>query len=127
MSLLFTPLELRGLHVRNRIFLSPMCQYSSPGGLATEWHLVHLGSRAAANGHIVDIFTGCLDQIGLLEMKSTVNYTGGSMVLADSFTTSIFKQSFQRLFLKDDQDNLNAAYSATLDVMVSVNHANGLY
>lgn len=53
MSLLFTPLELRDLRIRNRIFLSPMCQYSSPGGLATDWHLVHLGSRAVGGAGLV--------------------------------------------------------------------------
>lgn len=53
MSLLFTPLELRDLVIRNRIFLSPMCQYSSPGGMATDWHLVHLGSRAVGGAGLV--------------------------------------------------------------------------
>jgi 2,4-dienoyl-CoA reductase-like NADH-dependent reductase (Old Yellow Enzyme family) len=46
MSVLFSPLKLRGLEFRNRIFVSPMCQYSCVDGLPTEWHLVHLGSRA---------------------------------------------------------------------------------
>jgi 2,4-dienoyl-CoA reductase-like NADH-dependent reductase (Old Yellow Enzyme family) len=44
--LLFTPLPLRGVTLRNRILVSPMCQYSSADGFATDWHLVHLGSRA---------------------------------------------------------------------------------
>lgn len=43
---LFTPLTQRGITLRNRIAVSPMCQYSSVDGLATDWHLVHLGSRA---------------------------------------------------------------------------------
>src|SRR5215218_7641301 len=43
---LFSPLTLRGLALTNRIGMSPMCQYSSPDGFATDWHLVHLGSRA---------------------------------------------------------------------------------
>ena len=47
MSHLFAPLELRGLTLPNRIAVSPMCQYSSVDGFATDWHLVHLGSRAA--------------------------------------------------------------------------------
>ena len=53
MNLLFTPLELRDLVIRNRIFLSPMCQYSSPDGMATDWHLVHLGSRAVGGAGLV--------------------------------------------------------------------------
>jgi len=77
-----------------------------------------LAKRASTNGHIVDIFAGCLDQIGLLEMKSLVNSTGGFMILSDSFTTAIFKQSFQRVFNKDAQGNLQMGFNATLDVQV---------
>jgi 2,4-dienoyl-CoA reductase-like NADH-dependent reductase (Old Yellow Enzyme family) len=43
---LFSPLTLRSLTLPNRIVVSPMCQYSSIDGLANDWHLVHLGSRA---------------------------------------------------------------------------------
>lgn len=50
---LFTPLTLRGLEFRNRIFVSPMCQYSSTDGFATDWHLVHLGSRAVGGAGLV--------------------------------------------------------------------------
>ena len=53
-------------------------------------------------------------------MKSMVNSTGGFMILSDSFTTAIFKQSFQRVFNKDAQGNLQMAYNATLDVQVRV-------
>jgi 2,4-dienoyl-CoA reductase-like NADH-dependent reductase (Old Yellow Enzyme family) len=45
-SALFTPLSIRGVTLRNRVVVSPMCEYSSPNGFATDWHLVHLGSRA---------------------------------------------------------------------------------
>jgi len=50
---LFDPLPLRGLELRNRIAVSPMCQYSSVDGFATEWHLVHLGSRAVGGAGLV--------------------------------------------------------------------------
>src|SRR4051794_36484840 len=53
MSQLFTPLVLREITVRNRIFVSPMCQYSSRDGLPTDWHLVHLGSRAVGGAGMV--------------------------------------------------------------------------
>lgn len=43
---LFDPLEIRGVKFANRVFVSPMCQYSSEDGYANDWHLVHLGSRA---------------------------------------------------------------------------------
>ncbi len=53
MAHLFEPLELRGTRLRNRIGVSPMCQYSCSEGLATEWHLVHLGSRAVGGAALV--------------------------------------------------------------------------
>lgn len=46
MSKLFTPIKLRGVEFRNRIFMSPMCQYCAHDGIPDDWHLVHLGSRA---------------------------------------------------------------------------------
>ena len=53
MAHLFTPLTLRSLTLRNRIAVSPMCQYSSVEGFANAWHLVHLGSRAAGGAGLV--------------------------------------------------------------------------
>ncbi len=50
---LFTPYTLRGITMRNRIVVSPMCQYSCIDGLATDWHLVHLGSRAIGGAGLV--------------------------------------------------------------------------
>src|SRR5690242_15024310 len=50
---LFEPLKLREVTLRNRIGISPMCQYSSEDGLANDWHLVHLGSRAVGGAGIV--------------------------------------------------------------------------
>jgi 2,4-dienoyl-CoA reductase-like NADH-dependent reductase (Old Yellow Enzyme family) len=46
MASLFSPLAQRAVTLRNRIVVSPMCQYSCVDGIATDWHLVHLGSRA---------------------------------------------------------------------------------
>jgi 2,4-dienoyl-CoA reductase-like NADH-dependent reductase (Old Yellow Enzyme family) len=50
---LFDKLQIRDVTLRNRIVVSPMCQYSSPDGLATDWHLVHLGSRAVGGAGLV--------------------------------------------------------------------------
>jgi 2,4-dienoyl-CoA reductase-like NADH-dependent reductase (Old Yellow Enzyme family) len=50
---LFTPLTVREVTFRNRIAVSPMCQYSSVEGFATDWHLVHLGSRAVGGAGLV--------------------------------------------------------------------------
>ena len=50
---LFSPLTLRGITLRNRIAVSPMCEYSSVDGFANDWHLVHLGSRAVGGAGLV--------------------------------------------------------------------------
>jgi len=50
---LFDPLALRDVTLRNRVGVSPMCQYSSDDGLANDWHLVHLGSRAVGGAGLV--------------------------------------------------------------------------
>ena len=50
---LFSPLTLRGVTLRNRIAVSPMCEYSSVDGFANDWHFVHLGSRAVGGAGLV--------------------------------------------------------------------------
>jgi len=50
---MFSPMTLRGVTLRNRIAVSPMCQYSSVDGFATDWHLVHLGARAVGGAGLV--------------------------------------------------------------------------
>jgi len=50
---LFSPLQIRGIELRNRVVVSPMCQYSCEDGFATDWHLVHLGSRAVGGAALV--------------------------------------------------------------------------
>ncbi len=53
MTSLFSPLRLRGVTFRNRIFVSPMCMYSAEEGVPNDWHLVHLGSRAVGGAALV--------------------------------------------------------------------------
>jgi 2,4-dienoyl-CoA reductase-like NADH-dependent reductase (Old Yellow Enzyme family) len=50
---LFQPLTIKSVTLRNRIGVSPMCQYSSEDGVATDWHFVHLGSRAVGGAGLV--------------------------------------------------------------------------
>jgi 2,4-dienoyl-CoA reductase-like NADH-dependent reductase (Old Yellow Enzyme family) len=61
---LFDPLILRGATLRNRIGVSPMCQYSSADGLATDWHLVHLGSRAVGGAGLVNTEAAAIEPRG---------------------------------------------------------------
>ncbi len=51
--LLFTPLAIRTITLKNRLVVSPMCQYSGEDGFANDWHLVHLGSRAVGGAGLV--------------------------------------------------------------------------
>ncbi len=56
---LFDPLELAGVTLKNRIAVSPMCQYSAEEGHPTAWHLVHLGSRAVGGAAARDGGSHC--------------------------------------------------------------------
>jgi 2,4-dienoyl-CoA reductase-like NADH-dependent reductase (Old Yellow Enzyme family) len=64
MAHLFEPLTLRGVTLRNRIGVSPMCQYSSEDGMATDWHLVHLGSRAVGGAGLVSVEATAVEATG---------------------------------------------------------------
>ncbi|MGL5406477.1 MAG: NADH:flavin oxidoreductase/NADH oxidase [Propionibacteriaceae bacterium] len=61
--MLFEPLTLRGLTIRNRIWLSPMCTYSARNGVPNDWHLMHYGARAAGGfGLLIAEATGILPE-----------------------------------------------------------------
>ena len=53
MAKLFAPYQLRGIEFKNRIFVSPMCQYSAEGGMPNHWHLVNYGSKAVGGAALV--------------------------------------------------------------------------
>jgi 2,4-dienoyl-CoA reductase-like NADH-dependent reductase (Old Yellow Enzyme family) len=53
MAQLFSPLVIKSVEFKNRIVVSPMCEYSSVDGFANEWHLVHLGSRAVGGAGLI--------------------------------------------------------------------------
>src|SRR5260221_12021104 len=55
MSYLFSPIELRGLKLPNRVVVSPMCQYSAVDGAANSWHLIHLGGLALSGAGLLTI------------------------------------------------------------------------
>jgi len=82
-------------------------------------HFEALALRTATNGHCIDIYSCALDQTGLLEMKQCCNSTGGHMVMGDSFNSSLFKQTFQRVFATDPKNDLKMGFNATLEVKCS--------
>ncbi|RVU00199.1 NADPH dehydrogenase NamA [Mucilaginibacter limnophilus] len=53
MSHLFSPIKIKSVELRNRITVSPMCEYSATDGFANNWHLVHLGSRAVGGAGLI--------------------------------------------------------------------------
>ncbi|XP_025247280.1 protein transport protein Sec23A isoform X1 [Theropithecus gelada] len=82
-------------------------------------HFEALANRAATTGHVIDIYACALDQTGLLEMKCCPNLTGGYMVMGDSFNTSLFKQTFQRVFTKDMHGQFKMGFGGTLEIKTS--------
>jgi 2,4-dienoyl-CoA reductase-like NADH-dependent reductase (Old Yellow Enzyme family) len=64
MSKLFSPLKIREITFRNRAWVSPMCQYSSNEGQPTDWHVVHLGSRAVGGAGMVMVEATAVSPIG---------------------------------------------------------------
>lgn len=79
----------------------------------------NIASRAYKAGQIIDVFSCCLNQVGLLEMKCLVEKTGGYMILTDSFSTILFKDSFKKIFDLDDDGNLKMAFRGKCDLYVT--------
>jgi 2,4-dienoyl-CoA reductase-like NADH-dependent reductase (Old Yellow Enzyme family) len=66
MSLLFSPLQLRSIQLKNRIAMSPMCQYSSENGYINEWHLLHYPTRAAGGVGLIIVEASAVEQRGVI-------------------------------------------------------------
>ena len=62
--LLFSPLSLRGVTLKNRVVISPMCQYSACDGIANDWHLVHLGQFATGGAGLVFCEAAAVEEHG---------------------------------------------------------------
>ncbi|KAK9496717.1 hypothetical protein O3M35_013012 [Rhynocoris fuscipes] len=75
--------------------------------------------RAAGNGLAIDIYSCSLDQTGLYEMKSCCNSTGGYMVISDSFNSSLFKQTYQKVLCKDQKNDIKMAFNGILEIKTS--------
>jgi hypothetical protein len=78
-----------------------------------------LAGRCVQNGHVIDVFACALDQCGVYEMKLCVERTGGSLVQTDTFTNVIFKESFKRIFARDEDNNLSMAFNGEMEVITS--------
>ncbi|AFZ79676.1 Sec23/Sec24 domain containing protein [Theileria equi strain WA] len=78
-----------------------------------------LAMLCATNGHTIDIFACSLDQSGLHEMKVCCDKTGGYMVMSDSFSMSIFKDSLKSIFTVDKDGFMTQGYNAKISVFTS--------
>eukprot|EP00164_Ancoracysta_twista_P005854 GFYU01008054.1.p1 GENE.GFYU01008054.1~~GFYU01008054.1.p1 ORF type:complete len:749 (+),score=265.01 GFYU01008054.1:130-2376(+) len=78
-----------------------------------------LADRAVTNGHVIDLFCCSQDQVGLYEMKSVAEKTGGYVVLAEGFISDVFKQSFKQILERDESGNLKMAFNVQLEVQTS--------
>ena len=76
MSRLFSPITVRGLTLPNRVWVSPMCQYSATGGLPGDWHLVHLGQFAAGGAGLVMTEATAVTAEGRISPQDTGIWTG---------------------------------------------------
>ena len=68
---LFSPMQLRSITARNRIWISPMCQYSvfAEDGIATSWHMVHLGSRAVGGAGVIIVEATSVEPRGRISAR----------------------------------------------------------
>src|SRR5215471_511857 len=71
---LFTPLRLRDVELKNRIIVSPMCEYSANEGHPNSWHLVHLGSRAVGGSALVMTEATGVQAVGRISPEDTGIY-----------------------------------------------------
>src|ERR1044072_1671162 len=71
---LFEPLTLRSVEFKNRIFVSPMCEYSAIDGVPNEWHFVHLGSRAVGGAGLVFTEATAVEAEGRISPEDTGLY-----------------------------------------------------
>ncbi|EFA84122.1 putative transport protein [Heterostelium album PN500] len=82
-------------------------------------HYKSIAEQAVSGGHVIDIFSCSLDQVGLYEMREMVKMTGGFMVLADGFFHPMFQQSFQKIFTRDTEHQFNMGYNADIQISTS--------
>jgi 2,4-dienoyl-CoA reductase-like NADH-dependent reductase (Old Yellow Enzyme family) len=92
MSKLFSPLGIKDITFRNRIVISPMCQYSSADGFANDWHLVHLGSRAVGGASLIIQEATAVSPEGRISPGDLGLYLDGHIDMLQRITSFIHHQ-----------------------------------
>eukprot|EP00850_Spirogloea_muscicola_P001226 SM000004S15096 [mRNA] locus=s4:1232983:1238730:+ [translate_table: standard] len=77
-----------------------------------------LAKQLVSQGHVLDLFASALDQVGIAEMKTAVEKSGGLVVLSESFGHSVFKDSFERIF-RTGPESLGLSFNAIFEVICS--------
>ena len=93
MSVLFSPIELGGLKLTNRIMVAPMCQYSSVDGDANDWHFTHINSLALSGAAIFCIEATAVEAIGRITPGCLGLYSDGNEAALKPLLASLRKRS----------------------------------
>src|SRR5580693_5715643 len=89
---LFSPFKTRDIELKNRIVVSPMCQYSSEDGFANDWHFVHLGSRAVGGAALVFTEATAVSPEGRISQHDLGIWKDGHIAPLKKITEFIEKQ-----------------------------------
>src|SRR4051794_36312827 len=89
---LFEPLSLRSVTLRNRIGVSPMCQYSATDGFANDWHLVHLGARAAGGAGLVMVEASAVEARGRISPQDLGIWNDGHVEMLQRIAAFVASQ-----------------------------------
>jgi NADPH2 dehydrogenase len=93
MSALFSPIELRGLKLKNRIMVSPMCQYSAEDGVANDWHFSHINNLALSGASMFCIEATHVEAIGRITPGCLGLYSDACEAALKQVMTSVRKHS----------------------------------
>ena len=93
MSTLFSPIDLRGLKLSNRIMVSPMCQYSAENGSATDWHFTHINSLALSGAAMFCIEATHVEDIGRITPGCLGLYSDANEAALKPILASVRKHS----------------------------------
>ncbi|WP_367864919.1 NADPH dehydrogenase NamA [Pedobacter sp. WC2423] len=92
MSILLSPLTIKNISLKNRIVVSPMCQYSAEDGYANDWHLVHLGSRAVGGAALIIQEATAVSPIGRISPGDLGIWSDGHVPVLKRITSFIHQQ-----------------------------------
>src|SRR6201995_3015223 len=93
MSALFSPIKLRGLTLKNRLVVSPMCQYSAEDGVPTDWHLTHINNLALSGASMFCIEATHVEAIGRITPGCLGLYSDASEAALKHILPSVRKHS----------------------------------